>query len=170
MPKLLLIRHSKAEAPTDATKDHERALTLDGRSAATALGAALKDASVVPDVALVSSSLRTQQTWKLMSAACDTADVRSTEDLYETHVAGVLEVLNALEGEPAIVAVVSHEPTMSATAAHLAGPRSDTKALKRVAQGLPTGTAALLEFDGSWAELGEREATLTHIYSTRALY
>jgi phosphohistidine phosphatase len=170
MPQLLLIRHAKAEAPTDVASDHERALTLAGRGAATALGAELRDAGLVPDVLLVSSALRTQQTWKLMSSALETSDVRTTEDLYETHVAGVLEILAALEGEPGIVAVVGHEPTMSATAAYLAGSDSDTPSLQRIAQGLPTGTAAVLEFEGAWADLAQRSAVLTGIYATRALY
>ena len=63
--------------------------------------------------------------------------------------------------------MVGHEPTSSAACAYLAGPGSDTSALKRVAHGLPTGTAAVLEFDGSWAELGSRQARLTMVLSGR---
>ncbi|WP_061966107.1 SixA phosphatase family protein [Demequina aurantiaca] len=170
MPTLLLVRHAKAEPPSDNLSDHDRSLTLPGRTSATELGEVLREAGLVPDVVLVSSAVRTQQTWKLMSSSLETADVRVEEELYETHVGGVQELLAALEGEPNIVAVIGHEPTMSATAAHFAGPDSDTPSLQRIAQGLPTGNAASLVFEGTWASLDTSDANLNGIYATRALY
>lgn len=170
MPTLLLIRHAKAEPPTDTIGDHERSLTLAGRTSATELGNVLKEAGLVPDVVLVSSSVRTQQTWKLMKPALGTADVRVEEELYETHVGGVHELLTALEGNPGIVAIFGHEPTMSATAAYYAGPESDTPSMQRISQGLPTGNAATLVFDGTWTDLEQHTAVLNGIYATRALY
>lgn len=170
MSKLLLIRHAKAEAGADTMSDHDRALTLAGRSAASELAAELSNAGLAPTVVLVSSAVRTQQTWKLMAATLGSADVRVSEDLYETDVDGLLAVVNALEGDAGIVAVVGHEPTMSAAAAFLAGSDSDTASLQRVSHGIPTGNAALLEFTGPWSALGARTATLTGIYSSKALY
>lgn len=170
MSKLLLIRHAKAEAPADTLSDHDRALTLAGRAAASELATVLANAGLVPTVVLVSSAVRTQQTWKLMASTLGKADVHVLEDLYETDVEGVLEHVNAVAEDSAVVAVLGHEPTMSATAAHLCGPDSSTTSLQRVAHGLPTGTAALLEFDGAWSSLGQRGAKLTDIYSAQALY
>lgn len=170
MPTLILIRHAKAEPPSDTTGDFERSLTLPGRTSATELGVVLKDAGLVPDVVLVSAAVRTQQTWKLMRPALETADVRVEEELYETNVAGVHELLAALEGEPGTVAVIGHEPTMSATAAYYAGPESDTPSMQRISQGIPTGNAATLVFEGSWATLDQHTANLNGIYATRALY
>ncbi|WP_430866903.1 SixA phosphatase family protein [Demequina aurantiaca] len=170
MPTLVLIRHAKAEPPSDTSGDHDRSLTLKGRTSAAELADVLKEAGLVPDVVLVSSALRTQLTWKLMQPTLGTTDVRVEEELYETNVAGIRDLLVALEGEPGVVAIIGHEPTVSATAAHFAGPTSDTGALKRVAHGLPTGNAAVLEFQGPWSELDQHAANLTAIYSTQALY
>jgi len=170
MPTLILIRHAKAEAPSDTTGDRDRPLTLEGRTSATQLGVTLKEAGLIPDVVLVSSALRTQQTWKLMHPALATSDVRFEDELYETNVAGVRELLVALDGEPGIVAVIGHEPTMSATAAHFAGPDSDTPSMQRIAQGLPTGNAVTLTFDGPWSALEQHVANLNGIYATRALF
>lgn len=170
MSKLLLIRHAKAEAPADTLSDHDRALTLAGRSAAAELATELANADLKPTVVLVSSAVRAQQTWKLMASTLGSADVRVIEDLYETDVEGLVAQVNAVEGDSGIVAVVGHEPTMSATAAFLAGTDSDTASLQRVAHGIPTGNAALLELEGSWSALGARGAKLTGIYSSKALY
>jgi phosphohistidine phosphatase len=167
MTRLVLVRHAKAEAPRPGLDDHDRTLTLEGRTSSTALAAALADAGVEIAVALVSSAARTQQTWKLMSTAFPDADATTVPELYETHVGGMVGVLRAVERE-GTVAVIGHEPTISATAAWLAGPGSDTKALQRIAHGLPTGTAALLEFDGPLTGLGQRAAVLTAICSSHA--
>ena len=87
--------------------------------------------------------------------------------LYETHVGGLIGALHELDTD-GTVAVIGHEPTISAATAWLAGSGSETKALQRVAQGLPTGTAALLDYDGPLAELGSRGAVLTAICSSHA--
>lgn len=166
MPTLILARHAKAEAPAPGLHDIDRALALIGRKASQRLGEALVEAGLTPDAALVSPATRTQQTWKLMSGAIPGCESRTVESLYETHVPGVIEVLRGLNSESMVV-VVGHEPTSSATAAHLAGPGSDKASLQRVALGLSTATAAVLEFDGAWSELDSRGARLTAVVSGR---
>jgi len=167
MTRLVLVRHAKAEAPRPGLDDHDRALTLEGRSSAQTLAAALADAGVEISRALVSSALRTQQTWKLMESAFPGAAATTEPALYETHVGGLVGLLREVDGDDT-VAVVGHEPTISAAAAWLAGPGSDTKALQRIAQGLPTGTAALLDYDGVLAELHQHGAVLTAVCASHA--
>lgn len=167
MTRLVLVRHAKAEAPQPGLDDHDRALTLEGRSSAQALAAALADAGVQISRAIVSSAVRTQQTWKLMEPTFPDAVAVTEPTVYETHVGGIVGLLRALD-EPGTVAVVGHEPTVSATAAWLAGPGSDTKALQRIAQGLPTGTAALIDFDGPLSGLTQHGAVLTAVCASHA--
>lgn len=167
MTRLVLVRHAKAEAPHQGLDDHDRALTLEGRSSAQALAKALADAGVEIAVALVSSSVRTQQTWKLMAGAFPGAETIVDPDLYETHVGGVISRLREV-GSDGVVAVVGHEPTISASAAWLAGPGSDTKAMQRIALGLQTGSAALVDYDGSLADLAPHGAVLTAICASHA--
>ena len=166
MPTLILARHAKAEAPAPGLQDMDRALALIGRKAATKLGEVIARAGIRPDLALVSSAVRTQQTWKLMAPAFAPAEERFLEDLYETNVAGVLDVLREA-GDADTVVVVGHEPTSSAVAAYLAGSGSDKTALQRVAHGLPTGTAAVLEIDVPWAQVDSRCGRLLHVLSGR---
>jgi phosphohistidine phosphatase len=167
MTRIVLVRHAKAEAPHGGLDDHDRALTLEGRASAGVLATDLAAKGVLIAVALVSSAVRTQQTWKLMAATFPDAEHIVEPVLYETHVGGLSAALRALNTE-GTVAVVGHEPTISAAAAWLAGPGSDTKALQRVSHGLPTGTAALLDYDGPLSELAQRSAVLTGVCSSHA--
>ena len=167
MTRLVLVRHAKAEAPHAGLDDHDRSLTLEGRSSSQELAQALADSGVEISVVLVSSAARTQQTWKLMASAFPDAIVTVVPELYETHVGGLAAVVREVDTD-GTVAVIGHEPTISASAAWLAGPGSDTKALQRIAHGLPTGTAALLDYDGPLSELGQRGAVLTAICSSHA--
>lgn len=167
MARIVLIRHAKAEAPRPGLDDHDRALTLEGRSSATALGAALVELGVSLDTVLVSSAVRTQQTWKLLEPQFEGAAVHTVPALYETHVGGLVGALQELDVD-GTVAVVGHEPTISASAAWLAGPGSDTKALQRIAHGLPTGTAALIDYEGPLSELAQRAGVLTGVCSSHS--
>lgn len=166
MPTLILARHAKAEAPAAGLADSDRALELIGRRASTRLGQVLAEAGYTPEVALVSPAVRTQQTWKLMAAPFGDCATVLDEELYETNVPGLLDVIRGA-GDAQTVVVVGHEPTSSAAAAFLAGSGSDKTALQRVAHGLPTATAAVLEFDCPWESISSRCGRLVAVLSGR---
>lgn len=162
MPLLVLVRHAKAEAPQPGLNDHARALTLEGREASVRLAERLVEAGIVPDLALVSSSNRTVQTFKRMATVLGDTQVRVEDDLYESAGERYMSVLTRA-GDANVVMVVGHEPTTSHVAAWLAGPGSLKRPLQRVALGMATSGAAILEFDGTWAELDHRGARLVDV-------
>src|ERR671920_1227598 len=96
--RLVLLRHAKAEPGGDGVGDAERPLALKGRTQASRVGTALRAAGLQPDLALVSSALRTRQTWELARAHLDHADVRTQvrDELYEASVGDVLDLLRDL--------------------------------------------------------------------------
>lgn len=160
MRVLVLARHAKAEAHAGPASDHARALALRGREDAKDLGGILSDAGFEPDIAYVSDAVRTNQTWELASGGWDVAQVHRRHELYNTTVATLVALIAGTEPGAERVMVVGHEPTMSAAASFLSGSGSSREALQRVAHGLPTGMAAILEFDGEWADLGHESARL----------
>ena len=170
MRTLVLVRHAKAEAPSDTLPDHDRALTLAGRTSCAQLSQSLLEAGVHPSHAVVSSAVRAQQTWQRMQDAVGDVEMSTDTEVYETNDSGLIDIVKAITSGADTVVVVGHEPTISAAAASLSGPGSDTRALQRVAHGLPTGTAAVLEYDGEWVDLGPRSARLTRICSSDATY
>jgi phosphohistidine phosphatase len=163
--RLILLRHARAEqhGPTD----HERALALSGRRQAGEAGAALRDAGLVPDTVLVSSALRTRQTWDLVRSGLGPCDP-STEVLDALYGAGVDEALALLRGirpGAGTVLLVGHEPTMSGLAVALAGPTSDPSVVERARHGVPTATWTLLDVEGEWETTERRSARLRQLRS-----
>jgi phosphohistidine phosphatase len=163
--RLVLLRHAKAEPARDQVPDELRPLATNGRRQAGGVGRAFAAGGLVPDLALVSSALRTRQTWELLAGQLDgpATDVQVREELYEASVAGVLELVRELDDQVGTVLVVGHEPTMAATAAHLAGPESDETALAQVRVGVPTAAWSVLEGDQSWAYWGKGRARLVEV-------
>ena len=160
MRVLVLARHAKAEAPSINTLDHERILTERGRGDASTLGLSLSEAGFEPDVAYVSDAARTRETWEIAAAKWEVPSVHLLHELYNTSIATVIETVRLTPPGAERVMVVGHQPTMSSTAAYLAGNGSVKEALQRISLGLQTGTAAVLEFDGEWTELGRETARL----------
>ncbi|WP_291378528.1 histidine phosphatase family protein [Demequina sp.] len=162
MPTLILARHAKAEAPQAGLDDHSRALTMEGRDAAGRLAERLQAKGLRPDVALVSSSNRTVQTFKRMASVLGDVELRIEEDLYESARDRFISVL-ARVGEVETLLVVGHEPTTSHVAAWLSGPGSLKQPLQRVSLGMSTAAAAVLEFDTPWPEIGPNAARLVDV-------
>jgi phosphohistidine phosphatase len=66
--RLILLRHGESALNPGGT-DAERTLTANGREQAAAVGRYLKDQQLLPDLALVSSSARTRETFELVQGA-----------------------------------------------------------------------------------------------------
>ncbi len=135
---------------------------MEGRDAAGRLAERLQAKGLRPDVALVSSSNRTVQTFKRMASVLGDVELRIEEDLYESARDRFISVL-ARVGEVETLLVVGHEPTTSHVAAWLSGPGSLKQPLQRVSLGMSTAAAAVLEFDTPWPEIGPNAARLVDV-------
>lgn len=145
--RLLLLRHAKAE-PAHGVADEQRPLTLEGRQRASAVGPALVEAGLVPEVVLCSPAVRTRQTWELVRAGLSAQPrVEHRDSLYGGSPGALLDEVRAVSDDVETVLVVGHEPIMSRTAAVLAGPGSDETAVARVRTGVPTASWSVLEWD-----------------------
>ena len=158
--RLVLLRHAKTEA--EGTTDLTRELAPKGRKQAANLAKSFADAGVKPEIALVSSAIRAQQTWALAAAGKPKIKCPSNilDSLYGASVADILGVLRVVSPSLQTVVIVGHEPTMAACAAYLAGPGSDEAALAQVKVGVPTATWSLLQSDYPWIEWGAKSARL----------
>jgi len=165
--RLVLLRHAKAEPAGEGAGDEVRPLALVGRRQAGRVGAALFASELVPEVALVSPAVRTRQTWELLRAAFGDAEpeVVVEDRLYSGGVDDVVALVREVDARVRTVLVVGHEPTVSAAAAALAGPDSDTGATIRVRGGVPTATYAVVELDGHWDTLTPGSARLRTVVS-----
>ncbi|WP_454048979.1 SixA phosphatase family protein [Cellulomonas sp. Marseille-Q8402] len=162
--QLVLLRHAKAEHPA-SLDDAMRPLALAGRTQATEVGVGLRAAGVQPDLVLVSSAVRTRQTWDRVRAGLDLPPevARVSDALYDAGVRSLLALLREVDESAGTVLVVGHEPTVSQTAAALAGPGSDDAAVARVRVGVPTAAYSVLEVPTPWSQLEPDSARLLRV-------
>jgi phosphohistidine phosphatase len=118
--RVTLIRH--AEAGDDAPRDESRALTSRGRADARRLGRALARRGVRFSSIVTSPLVRAVQTAEIVAAATEYRGRMPATDLLqpEASAADVVAFLATL-GHERSVALVAHEPILSAVAAALTG-------------------------------------------------
>lgn len=158
MPRLLLLRHAKAEPARAGEKDHARVLSERGRREAAEVGRLLAQRGEHSFHVLVSTSARTVETWEIARASLEevpyTRQLRSIFDAQADYV----DLLRQ-EGRAASLLLVGHNPAIQETAISLADDL-ESKAGRRVRQHFPPAGLAILEFDGSWEELSPGAARL----------
>jgi len=119
--RVTLIRH--AEAGDDAPRDESRALTLRGRADARRLGRALARRGVRFTAIITSPLVRAVQTAEIVAAATEYRGRMPATDLLqpEASAADVVTFLAKLaqQVDAKSVALVAHEPILSAVAAAL---------------------------------------------------
>ncbi|PWJ50681.1 phosphohistidine phosphatase [Quadrisphaera granulorum] len=164
--RLVLVRHGKAVADSADGSDHSRALAPRGASQAAATAAWLVERGLgSPDLVLVSSAVRTAQTWQVMAPLLHPGTVREEPELYETSAEALVHLVAATPEEVAVLALVGHEPVVSGAASALAGEGSDGRLAAQVLAGVSTGSAVVLELDHPWAELQQGTARLVALYT-----
>ncbi|GAA5149305.1 histidine phosphatase family protein [Nocardioides marinquilinus] len=165
---LVVVRHAKAEA--GGGDDAARELTPGGRDDAAEAGSWLAGRGVVPDHALVSAAVRTDQTWQhLCRGAGWTLDAELDRGLYAADADTALDLVRGLGDDVATAVVVGHNPTMGYLAQLLDdGDGDPAPSGELAARGFPTGAAAVFEVDGAWADLALGGARLTGFHVGRA--
>jgi phosphohistidine phosphatase len=172
MHQLILLRHAKAATPAPGMADHDRPLTEAGRNAATAMGKAMRKAGLAPEVVLVSTALRTQQTLECLQAA-DVWDEWPNIDtlplLYMAPPAIILDALHSLPETARSALVIGHNPGLHELALALAGPLRPRPELARLDDGYPTCSLAEFMVAQSWRQLKPGGAALTRFAIPRDL-
>ncbi len=147
MRRLVLMRHSKAERHSAGGSDFDRALTERGRSDAALMGRVLAKAGVSPDRVLVSSAVRTQQTWAAMADSLPEAKAISLRALYHAEPDVILGLVET-EDDADTLMIVAHNPGIHALALRLLKAASEpASVMARFERGFPTSTAAVFAID-----------------------
>lgn len=147
MDVLILQRHAKAVADSEAQTDRRRGLTERGQAAAAAAAVELHKAGLQADIALVSPALRTRETFEIARKTFKTAAAREDEQLYMAE-AETLWML-AQQAGAAHVWIVGHNPGLHDLVRHLLRHAADRS---RLAQDLmdrfPTAAFAAFALAG----------------------
>jgi phosphohistidine phosphatase len=150
MDRLILVRHAKAEGDAPSGDDFDRPLAPRGRREAQAMGERLAAMGVRPDLVLVSTALRTRETWELLEAALPDAEVRLMPGLYNAE-AATLRRLVEVAGETAkVVMVVAHNPGLQElTVRLLREGESPAAYLARAQRAFPPAAVSIFNFDAA---------------------
>ena len=174
MRRLMLLRHAKTETDAPSGQDRDRRLDDRGRSDAGEVGRWIADNPPFPDLVLVSSAVRAQQTWNLvweaMKDRVPSPDVETLGEIYGAEPAELLQIVRmASSSDPGRLMLVGHNPGLHELALMLAG-HGDKAARKALEDNLPTSGLAILEFDtDDWNDVAFRRGTLAQFVSPKLL-
>ncbi|MFZ0719121.1 SixA phosphatase family protein [Mycobacterium sp.] len=161
---LVLLRHAKSAYP-EGVADHERPLAMRGQREAGLAGDWLRATLPAIDAVLCSTATRARET--LARTGID-APVRYIERLYDATVGTVIDEINGVSDDVAVLLVVGHEPTMTEVALGLANPdTTNADAAERISTKFPTSAVALLGLNGSWTDLELGSAQLADFHVPR---
>lgn len=160
MLRLILFRHAKADRPLELP-DHERPLALRGQTQARKMGEYIAEQQLNPDLVIISSAKRTQETWTLARDAGNISPPTVTEPrIYESSVSDLLDTIRQQDQDHQCIMLVGHNPGMERLTAWLVG-NSTQKALTQLQQGFVVGGLAVIDLPATnWARLETGQGTL----------
>ncbi len=161
------MRHAKAEP--FAASDDVRRLTDRGLAGARDVGEHLRDRRTIPDYAVVSSAVRTRQSW---DAVVETSGMGEVEVSFDDAVFTgspdvVIEALRAVPADAGTVMFVGHNPTASYLCHLLDDGSGEEAAVSEMLHGFPPGAVAVLEVAVPWADLAPETGRVVDFYVGR---
>jgi len=169
MRRLMLLRHAKTERAEPGERDRDRKLTRRGRADAPVLGTYMAHHDLIPDLALVSPAVRTQETWKLLAAAFAKPPKAATDErIYNASADRLMTVLSEPR-KARVLLLVGHNPGIQDLAVELIA-AGDAAMRERVTEKLPTSGLVVIDlaFD-DWALLHPHAGRLERFVSPRLI-
>jgi phosphohistidine phosphatase len=170
MLRLMLLRHAKSDWSRSGLPDRDRPLNARGREAAPMMAAHISTHGLVPERAIVSSAVRTRETWKLMTPTFPRKPETIFERrIYEASPHMILSVIKETPDSIKSLMIVGHNPGLQALALSLVG-SGDSDLREDLAAKFPTGALAVIDFvTGSWSALRAGTGKLTRFVRPRSL-
>jgi phosphohistidine phosphatase len=168
MLTLSLLRHAKSSWKNPALPDRERPLNARGMSDAPAMGRAMSERGIEPELVLCSSAQRTVDTLALVLPELKIGPEVVYEDaLYQASPDDMLGMLRGLQPGARNVLIVGHNPEIQALALGLVG--AGPKDLRnRLAEKYPTGGLAVINFTaGLWSSVDAGSGSLSLFLTPR---
>ncbi|MGF9761543.1 histidine phosphatase family protein [Microvirga sp. 0TCS3.31] len=168
MLRLLLLRHAKSGWPPGIL-DVDRPLAKRGQEAALVMGDYLKRERLAPDLVIVSSARRTQETWERVHPILGEIEMRTDGRIYEAPVGRLLEIVREVEPRVGTLLLVGHNPGFEELAKLLIG-EGDMGSILRLGQKYPSAGLAVIDFElQSWADVGKKTGRLERFVTPKFL-
>ena len=138
MKTLLVLRHAKSSWDDSSLDDHERPLNKRGQRDAPRMGELLREYGLIPEVVLSSDAVRARLTAEAVAKAAGYAGkILLDPHLYMASPGDILSLLPTVQGNPATVMIVGHNPGLEKLVEHLTGERHDIPTATLAQIGLP---------------------------------
>jgi len=142
MSRLILMRHGKAEIAGATGGDPERPLAARGRAQAAETASWLSQAGLRPSLVLVSTALRTRETWDCAGAIFPGTRVEMRGGLYMASAEAMLDEVVVAPSDVETLMIVGHNPGLQELGLRLAAEGDAPPAqLGRVSEGFPPAAA-----------------------------
>jgi phosphohistidine phosphatase len=144
---LLICRHAKSSWDDVTLSDRERPLNQRGRRDAPEMGRRLRQLGIQPDLVLVSTAVRTQETAQhyMRQLECPPERLLIHPEIYTATVSGLLSVVQEVDSTVQTLLLVGHNPECTGFANLLGGLRLDR---------MPTGGIVAVRFPvDRWQEV-----------------
>lgn len=170
MRRLILLRHAKTERDAPSGKDQDRRLDERGRNDSVEIGRWLALEDYDPDLVLVSTATRTQQTWDLLRATMPSAHVRHLPELYGADPSELLKAIHAAaKADPQCLMILAHNPGLHELALALIA-SGDAAGRRALDANLPTAGVVVIDFRiDDWDDVGFRSGRLERFSSPKLL-
>lgn len=169
MRRLILLRHAKTERDAPSGKDQDRRLDERGRQDGAEIGEWLARHHYRPDLALVSTATRTQETWELIRAAMPSIRARHLPELYGADPSELLRTIHTeTVTNPQCLLILAHNPGLHELTLGLVS-SGDAAGRSALAANLPTAGVAVIDFAADWDGIGFRSGRLERFASPKLL-
>ena len=156
MPTLVLVRHAQAAY---SYPDRSRPLTEAGVDQAARLGATLAREVGTFSVAVSSDAQRARETFAAILTRAGADDAWYDRSIYDGGEEEIIELARTFTGQVGLI--IGHEPVIS-YAGYILARQEDRGAADR---GVPTATALVLTFDGTWEDLAPGTCAMRVFYT-----
>lgn len=170
MLTLSLLRHAKSSWKNPALPDRERPLNARGMADAPAMGRAMSQRGIDPELVLCSSAQRTVDTLALVLPELKIEpDVVYDDALYHASPDDMLDMLRNIQPGARSVLLVGHNPEIQALALGLIG--AGPKELRdRLAEKFPTAGLVVINFTaGLWSSVDAGSGSLSLFLAPREM-
>ena len=171
MKTLGLFRHAKSGWADPRARDFDRPLSERGERGAALMGKHILDFGLKFDRVVASPAVRVSETIERASKAYGRSfPVEWDRRIYLASSATLIDLLREIEGDPAAVLMVGHNPGLEDVIFDLVPDDGSSPLREEVEVKFPTATFAVLELDiASWSEIAEGCARLAAMTRPRDL-
>ena len=152
--KLYLLRHAKSSWDDPDMEDLDRPLNKRGRLAARLMADYIARSRLHPALVLVSTAVRTRETWDIIEPKLEGTSAAIEDSLYEASKGDLLHRLRKVDDHIGSVMLIGHNPGIGRLAESLVGHNGEPEVLEHMFGKFSTGALAVIELNiAHWGEL-----------------